>query len=66
VSTSQNRAVGFPVGSSIATGLTLVRLPNNKLVAIVTQADTTVKAMSVPVAPGAASGVRRVGWREIP
>jgi type IV pilus assembly protein PilY1 len=66
VSTSQNRAVGFPVGSSIATGLTLVRLPNNKLVAIVTQADTTVKAMSVPVAPGAAGGVRRVGWREIP
>ena len=66
VSTSQNRAVGFPVGSSIATGLTLIRLPNNKLVAIVTQADTTVRAMSVPVAPGAASGVRRVGWREIP
>ncbi len=66
VSTSQNRAVGFPVGSSIATGLTLIRLPNNKLVAIVTQADTTVKAMSIPVAPGAAGAVRRVGWREIP
>jgi type IV pilus assembly protein PilY1 len=66
VSTSTNREVGFPVGSSIATGLTLVRLPNNKLVAIVTQADTTVRAMSVPVAPPAAAGVRRVGWREIP
>jgi hypothetical protein len=31
----------------------------------VTEADTTVKAMGVPVAPGAATSVRRVGWREI-
>ncbi|MEY2920640.1 MAG: hypothetical protein RL261_1945, partial [Pseudomonadota bacterium] len=61
----QTTAVGFPIGASIATGVTLVRLPTNKLIAIVTQADTTVRAMSVPVAPGAAAGVRRMGWREI-
>jgi type IV pilus assembly protein PilY1 len=65
VLTPNDKAVGFPVGNSISTGVTLVRLPTNKLVAIVTQADTTVRAMSVPVAPGAAAGVRRVGWREI-
>lgn len=61
----QEMAVGFPIGNSIATGVTLVRLPTNKLVAIVTQADTTVRAMPVPAAPGAAAGVRRLGWREI-
>ncbi|RPI15932.1 MAG: pyrrolo-quinoline quinone [Lysobacterales bacterium] len=55
----------FPIGQSIATGVTLVRLPTNKLVAIVTQSDTTIRAMSLPVAPGAAAQVRRVGWREI-
>ena len=61
----QTTAVGFPIGASIATGVTLVRLPTNKLIAIVTQADTTVRAMGIPVAPGAATGVRRMGWREI-
>jgi len=65
VVTANNREVGQLIGSSIATGLTLIRLPTNKLIAIVTQADTNVQAMSVPVAPGAALGVRRVGWREI-
>ena len=61
----QPKEVGFPVGGSIATGVTLIRLPTNKVIAIVTQADTTVKAMSIPVAPGTSAGVRRVGWREI-
>ena len=65
VLTPNDKAVGFPVGNSIATGVTLMRLPTNKLVAIVTEADTTVRAMTIPVAPGAAAGVRRMGWREI-
>jgi type IV pilus assembly protein PilY1 len=58
-------AVGFPIGASLATGLTLVRLPNGKLVAVITQADTTVKPMSVRVVSGVAGNVRRLGWREI-
>lgn len=57
--------VGFPVGSSLATGLTLVRLPNGQLIAIVTEADTTVRAMNVRVVSGIAGAVRRLGWREI-
>jgi type IV pilus assembly protein PilY1 len=65
VSTANARSVGFPVGNSLVTGLTLIRLPTHKLVAIVTQVDTTVQAMSVPTAPGASGAVRRVGWREL-
>ena len=57
--------VGFDVGSSLATGLTLVRLPSGKLIAIVTEADTTVRAMDVRVASGIAGAVRRLGWREL-
>jgi type IV pilus assembly protein PilY1 len=57
--------VGFQVGSSLATGLTLVRLPNGQLIAIVTEADTTVRAMDVRVASGVAGAVRRLGWREL-
>ncbi len=57
--------VGFPVGSSLATGLTLIRLPNGQLIAIVTEADTTVRAMNVRVVSGIAGAVRRLGWREI-
>jgi len=65
VVTEKAMEVGQPIGASIATGLTLIRLPTNKLIAIVTQADTTVRAMTVPVAPSAAVEARRVGWREI-
>jgi type IV pilus assembly protein PilY1 len=65
VVTQEDGSVGFLVGSALATGLTLVRLPNGKVIAIVTQADTTVKPMSVPVTPGAGAAVRRVGWREL-
>jgi hypothetical protein len=65
VVTQRDMAVGEPVGNSIATGLTLIRLPTNKLIAVVTQADTTVRAMEVPAAPGVAGEARRVGWSEI-
>ena len=60
-----DKSVGFPVGNSLATGVTLIRLATNKLVAIVTQSNTAVKAMPVPVPPAAGASIRRVGWREI-
>jgi type IV pilus assembly protein PilY1 len=65
VITQGDRSVGFPVGNSLATGLTLVRLPSDKLIAIITQADANVRPLTVPVAPGAGADVRRVGWREL-
>jgi type IV pilus assembly protein PilY1 len=65
VITQKDSSVGFPVGNALATGLTLVRLPSDKLIAIVTLADANVRPLTVPVAPGADSEVRRVGWREL-
>ena len=60
-----DKSVGFPVGNSLATGVTLIRLSTNKVVAVVTLSDTTVKAMPVPVPPASGTSIRRVGWREI-
>ena len=65
VNTATDEVVGSYISGSIATGLTLIRLPNKKLVALVTLADTTVQAMDLPIAPGAGTALRRVGWREI-
>jgi Tfp pilus tip-associated adhesin PilY1 len=65
VATQRDMAVGQPVGNSIATGVTLIRLATNKLVAVVTQSDTTVRSLDVPVAPTAAAEARRVGWSEL-
>jgi type IV pilus assembly protein PilY1 len=65
VKSQKDLEVGQWVGASIGTGLSLIRLPSKKLVAVVGLGDATVRAMNVPVAPGAASEVRRVGWREL-
>ena len=56
---------GWQVGNSLATGLTLVRLPTGKLSAVVNQSDTSIRSMAPPTSTGAVSGATRVGWREI-
>jgi len=58
-------AVGQLAGNSIASGVTMIRLPNHKLIALVTLADTTVKPFNPGTGAGAAVGVRRVSWREL-
>lgn len=60
-----SRAVAWQVGNSISTGLTLVRLPGGKLVAIITEADTTLASLQVPVPPPGVGSARRVIWREL-
>jgi len=65
VVTNRDMAVGQWVGAAIGTGLSLIRLPNKKLIAVVAMGDTSVRAMNVPVAPSAGREVRRVGWREL-
>ena len=58
-------AVGDLVANSIATALTMIRLPNQKLIALVTLADTTITPMQGKYEPGAGIGARRVSWREL-
>ena len=65
ISGQAGKYVGWPVGNSIATGLTVVRLPTGKLAAIVNEADTTIRTIQPPTNAGAGTGVRRIGWREI-
>ena len=65
ISTQINKTVGFSIGSSIGTGLTLVKLPNNKVVAIVTEADTSVPVLSLSIDAGSGLNLRRVSWREL-
>ncbi|MEN9706051.1 MAG: hypothetical protein RLZZ393_1930, partial [Pseudomonadota bacterium] len=57
--------VGWPVGNSVATGLTVVRLPTGKLAAIVNQADTNIRTLQPPTYAGNAISIRRVDWREV-
>jgi type IV pilus assembly protein PilY1 len=63
--TQRDMAVGQRVGGAIGTGLSLIRLPNKKLIAVVAMGDASVRAMNVPVGPSAGREVRRVGWREL-
>ena len=65
ISTQVNKTVGFPIGASIGTGLTLVKLPNNTVVAIVTEADTSVPVLSLATDAGSGLNLRRVSWREL-
>lgn len=62
---SGSTAVGQLAGNSIASGVTMIRLPNHKLIALVTLADTTVKPFNPGVESGVGVGVRRVSWREL-
>ena len=65
VSAANDGVVGQLAGNSIATGVTMIRLPNHKLIALVTLADTTVKPFNPGTKSGAAVGARRVSWREL-
>ena len=63
--TANNKAVGKPIGNSLAVGLSLIRLVPNKLTALWTLADTSNPPDAIEVPPPPANATRRVGWREI-
>jgi Tfp pilus tip-associated adhesin PilY1 len=65
ITTQANNVAGIQVDSrTIGTGLTIVRLPNGLLVAIVNTPDGT-RTLPLPVDAAGAGTVRRVGYREI-
>ena len=65
ITSQASNLVGFLVdGRSISTGLTVVRLPNGTLVAIVNKPDGTA-SLPLPITAAGAGTVRRVGYREL-
>jgi len=65
LTTQANNVVGIPVDDkTIGTGLTIIRLPNGQLVAIVNTPEGT-RTLPLPIDAAGAGSVRRVGYREI-
>ena len=65
ITTQASNVVGIQVDSkTIGTGLTIVRLPNGLLIAIVNTPDGT-RTLPLPIDAAGAGSVRRVGYREI-
>jgi type IV pilus assembly protein PilY1 len=64
VSTSTTRVSAVRLGNALSTRPTVVRLPNNAVVALTRLSDGSTRTTDVAVGSGAAS-VRRVSWREL-
>jgi len=65
ISTQADEVVGMQVDdNTISTGLTIVRLPDGTLVAIVNTPEGT-RTIELPIDAAGAGTVRRVGYREI-
>jgi Tfp pilus tip-associated adhesin PilY1 len=65
ITTQADNVVGISVDTkTIGTGLTIVRLPNGLLIAIVNTPDGT-RTIQLPIDAAGAGSVRRVGYREI-
>ncbi len=59
-----NAIAGHHIGNALAVGINVVKLPNGKLITIVTTADTQHPVQEAPV--GTANlPLRRVSWREL-
>ena len=65
ISSQATKNVGTPVGSSLATGVAVIKLPTGKVVSIITESDTTVAAAALPVDAAMGLSLRRVSWKEL-
>ncbi len=57
-------ALGTKIGSAIAVGLTVVKLPSGAVKALVPTADTKLQTFGVNIGSGGSS-TRRIGWRQL-
>jgi Tfp pilus tip-associated adhesin PilY1 len=65
IQSSGNTIVGVLVGNSLVVGISVVRLPNDKTVAIVTTSDNKYPNLAPPFTTPNVTG-RRSTWRELP
>jgi type IV pilus assembly protein PilY1 len=64
IQSSGNTLAGVLVGNSLVVGISVVRLPNNKTVAIVTTSDNKYPNLAPPFSTPSPTG-RRDSWREL-
>ncbi|MEO8133807.1 MAG: PilC/PilY family type IV pilus protein, partial [Betaproteobacteria bacterium] len=64
IQSSGNTLAGVLVGNSLVVGISIVRLPNNKTVAIVTTSDNKYPNLAPPFSSPSPTG-RRSSWREL-
>ncbi len=64
IQSSGNTLAGVLVGNSLVVGISVVRLPNNKTVAIVTTSDNKYPNLAPPFSTPSPTG-RRSSWREL-
>ena len=64
IQSSGNTLAGVLVGNSLVVGISVVRLPNNKTVAIVTTSDNKYPNLAPPFSSPSPTG-RRSSWREL-
>jgi type IV pilus assembly protein PilY1 len=65
VSSSTNgTSLGGKIGSAVAVGLTVIKLPSGAVKALIPTADTKITTFGVNIGSGAVS-TRRIGWRQL-
>ncbi len=65
VSSSVNgTTLGTKIGSAVAVGLTVIKLPSGAIKALIPTADTKIQSFEVNLGGGAVS-TRRIGWRQL-
>ena len=62
--TNPGGVVSAKIGNSLTVGVTVIKLPNGKLEALVTTSDNQHPTMDANVAPGS-SAPKRVSWRDL-
>jgi type IV pilus assembly protein PilY1 len=65
VSSSVNgTTLGIKIGSAVAVGLTVIKLPSGAVKALIPTADTKITTFGVNIGSGSVS-TRRIGWRQL-
>jgi len=65
VSSSTNgTTLGVKIGSAVAVGLTVIKLPSGAVKALIPTADTKIQSFEVNIGGGSVS-TRRIGWRQL-
>jgi type IV pilus assembly protein PilY1 len=65
VSSSTNgTTLGIKIGSAVAVGLTVIKLPSGAVKALIPTADTKIQSFEVNIGSGSVA-TRRIGWRQL-